>query len=317
MSVPEILTNDTHECVTSYEEGDYRLTLRIISIFVLLVTSFIGVATPTLVKGCGWKTVDRILYIGKFFGAGVITATGFVHIMPEAVQVLSDPCLPEFFQVYNASAGLFALIAAFFTHLMEYTAWTFTSSDEKDEDDSKEGTDNPHQEGHGHAHLLDHSKANKVAVYILEAGIAVHSVIIGVDLGLTVGEFETLFIALVFHQFFEGIGLGYRLAELKSKNKLRSLINCMFYSMTTPLGVAIGIATHLGTVRSDYVMTTEVKGIMDALAAGILIYVALVSLLAQEFMSESFRELSRKQKIVNFVSLYCGAGLMSLIGLWA
>jgi zinc transporter 1/2/3 len=119
----EVLANTS--CVMVYEEGEYNLSLRIASIFILLFTSFVGVATPTLVKGRGWKVVDQILMIGKFFGAGVITATGFIHILPGAVQVLGDPCLPEFFQVYTASAGLFALIAVLFTHLMEYLAQNF------------------------------------------------------------------------------------------------------------------------------------------------------------------------------------------------
>lgn len=61
--------------------------------------------------------------------------------------------------------------------------------------------------GHSHAHglsLLDESQ-RRISTYILEAGIAAHSVIIGVSLGVSTGsEFTGLLIALVFHQFFEG-----------------------------------------------------------------------------------------------------------------
>lgn len=250
----------------------------------------------------------------------------FVHIFPDAIDTLNDPCLPEFYQVYNASAGLFALVAALFTHLMEYAAVNYVASKKKGHKSSKgeheeilksEETE-PKVHGHGHAHgFLNTDQGNTVAVYILEAGIAIHSVIIGVDLGLAMDEFETLFIALVFHQFFEGIGLGYRLAELKTKHRWRSLINCFFYSLTTPLGVAIGVATHVKTAYTNYVITTEVKGIMDSLAAGILIYVALVTLVAEEFVSEEWSKFSTTEKTINFIALYIGAGLMSLIGLWA
>jgi len=312
------MMNDSHvDCLTTYEEGDYQLKLRIGSIFVLLVTSFIGVATPSLVKGRNWKTVDRVLYVGKFFGGGVITATGFVHIFPDAVQALSDPCLPEFFQAYSASAGLFAMIAALFTHLVEYIAeeYSAASSSSKSDHDSKEEHEVDTQQ-HQHHHFVE-SETSSVAVYILEAGIAVHSVIIGVDLGLTVEEFDSLFIALIFHQFFEGIGLGYKLSELKSKLRIRSIINCLLYSFTTPLGVAIGIATHINSTSSNYSTTVAVKGIMDAMAAGILIYVALVTLVAAEFKTQAFRKLSIQQKCINFTALYFGAGLMALIGLWA
>lgn len=45
---------------------------------------------------------------------------------------------------------------------------------------------------------------------MLEIGIVVHSVIIGISLG-TAGSIDTikpLLVALSFHQFFEGMGLG-------------------------------------------------------------------------------------------------------------
>lgn len=58
--------------------------------------------------------------------------------------------------------------------------------------------------------------AQIIAIAILECGILLHSVIIGLTLGIS-DEFVTLFIALVFHQLFEGLGLGSRLCALKLK----------------------------------------------------------------------------------------------------
>jgi zinc transporter 1/2/3 len=60
-----------------------------------------------------------------------------------------------------------------------------------------------------HSHLLGlalPSDAQKrISTYILEAGVAAHSVIIGVTLGVATGsEFTGLLVALLFHQFFEG-----------------------------------------------------------------------------------------------------------------
>jgi zinc transporter 1/2/3 len=86
------------------------------------------------------------------------------------------------------------------------------------EHDAKHASGHSHQDmnhhhhhtqevGHSHAHglsLLDESQ-RRISTYILEAGIAAHSVIIGVSLGVSTGsEFTGLLIALVFHQFFEG-----------------------------------------------------------------------------------------------------------------
>ena len=49
-----------------------------------------------------------------------------------------------------------------------------------------------------------------MAVQVLELGILVHSVIIGVSLGASLrpSTIRPLIGALSFHQFFEGIGLG-------------------------------------------------------------------------------------------------------------
>jgi zinc transporter 1/2/3 len=49
----------------------------------------------------------------------------------------------------------------------------------------------------------------KITAVILEAGIALHSLIIGITLGVTSGhEFVSLLIAVAFHQFFEGFALS-------------------------------------------------------------------------------------------------------------
>lgn len=52
--------------------------------------------------------------------------------------------------------------------------------------------------------------AQLIAIAILEFGILSHSVIIGLTLGIS-DEFVTLFVALVLHQMFRGLGLGSRL----------------------------------------------------------------------------------------------------------
>lgn len=54
----------------------------------------------------------------------------------------------------------------------------------------------------------DHNH-RQITAYILELGIATHSIIIGLTLGITTGpEFQTLLVAIVFHQFFEGFALS-------------------------------------------------------------------------------------------------------------
>ena len=72
------------------------------------------------------------------------------------------------------------------------------------------------------------------------------TVVIGVALG-TQGDnaFIPLFLAILFHQMFEGTGLGARIALIPGHG-LRKIVLATLYALTTPLGVAIGLGVHQG-----------------------------------------------------------------------
>lgn len=58
-------------------------------------------------------------------------------------------------------------------------------------------------------HLLLSHNHRQITAYVLELGIALHSLIIGLTLGVAAdAEFLTLLVALSFHQFFEGFALS-------------------------------------------------------------------------------------------------------------
>lgn len=93
---------------------------------------------------------------------------------------------------------------------------------------------------------LQHSETERLQLItlILEVGVAFHSVIIGVTLGALGGdEFVPLWIALLFHQFFEGFALGVTVLDAKFSGKFASMMVCL-YGLSTPVGVLIGILIH-------------------------------------------------------------------------
>ncbi|KAJ2491074.1 hypothetical protein IWW37_002631 [Coemansia sp. RSA 2050] len=57
-------------------------------------------------------------------------------------------------------------------------------------------------------------KRRALATYVLELGIALYSVLMGLALAISDRGFIALFLAVCFHQFFEGLALGTSLAEL-------------------------------------------------------------------------------------------------------
>uniref|UniRef100_A0A6B2LCE1 Zinc/iron permease n=1 Tax=Arcella intermedia TaxID=1963864 RepID=A0A6B2LCE1_9EUKA len=287
--------------------------MHIGAIFIILGASLFGVFAPIVIKIFRLESLDFAITLGKFFGAGVITATGFIHVFPAAVTALSDPCLPEFFTEYSASAGFFALVAVLLSHLIQFLAEGKFLQAFGEKDSEEEGASVP---SHGHAHgaLISENQKRTLSTYILELAIGIHSVIIGMDLGVSASEFTTLLIALCFHQFFEGIGLGYRIAEIKYKRKLFGYLSSFVYAITTPLGVAIGIAMRLNQSETS-ASGALVTGVLDAAAAGILIYSSM--LLIMEEFGLGFRKMTKARQAFCFVSFYAGCGLMATLGLWA
>jgi len=166
---------------------------------------------------------------------------------------------------------------------------------------------------------LEDYKAQMTAIFILEFGIVFHSIFIGLTLAVAGSEFNTLFIVIIFHQTFEGLGLGSRLAVTPwpSNRRWTPYVLALAYGLSTPLAIAIGLG-----VRKSYppnsATTLIVNGVFDSISAGILIYTGLVELMAHEFMfSNSMRKASIKTVMAAFITMCLGAGLMALLGKWA
>ncbi|KAF7729529.1 high-affinity Zn(2+) transporter zrt1 [Apophysomyces ossiformis] len=269
-------------------------------------------------------------------GTGVILATAFVHMLPEALENFHSPCLSEGWRSYEAFAGVFCMIASFALQLLELAAVANldrirarrrqNSGDvEKvqvtaSEESSQATAHNNEHVGHVHsAGLLEDDQSFKnIGTLMLELGIVMHSIIIGITLANTGNEqFITLLIALVFHQFFEGIALGTRVNDLNNKSWKKPFIMGLVFLVMTPIGVAIGIGIH-SSFNPNSSSATLASAILDSLSAGILLYNAYVSLMSMEINhNEEFRKSSFRRKVVCFMSMYIGAGLMALLGKWA
>ncbi|KAL9631785.1 MAG: hypothetical protein Q9204_004069 [Flavoplaca sp. TL-2023a] len=154
---------------------------------------------------------------------------------------------------------------------------------------------------------------------LLEVGILFHSVFIGMALAVAVGSEQIiLLIAIAFHQTFEGLALGSRIAAVGWRPKApQPWLMALAYGCTTPLGQAIGIATH-NLYDPDSETGLLVVGIMNAISSGLLTFTSLVDLLSEDFLSDdSWRNLRGTRRIIAFSLVFGGAFGMSLIGAWA
>lgn len=159
-----------------------------------------------------------------------------------------------------------------------------------------------------------------IGVAILEFGVIFHSVIIGLTLGSTSthSDFVTLFIVIIFHQMFEGLGLGVRLAFLPlKKGSWIPYIGALAYPLVTPIGEAIGIGVRK-SYNGNSATANYVTGTLDSVSAGILCYTAFVELIAHDFVfNDKMRTAPIWLLILDMFYVFLGAGLMALLAKWA
>lgn len=103
----------------------------------------------------------------------------------------------------------------------------------------------------------------------------------------------------------------------ESKGKYQPWLMALAYGCTTPIGQALGIATH--TLYSpDSEIGLIVVGVMNAISAGLLTFASLVELMSEDFLSdESWKYLRGKKRVAACVLVFMGAFFMSLVGAWA
>ncbi|XP_040379999.1 zinc transporter 9-like [Oryza brachyantha] len=346
-SLPLLAVAADCECQPSdegHDKGKSR-TLKIIAIFCILVGSSAGCAIPSLGRRFPALRPDTNFFFAiKAFAAGVILATAFVHILPVSFDKLGSPCLTSGPWRKYPFTGLVAMLGAEATLLIDTIATGYFQRVQ----DSRaaaaavvvgcpDATPHHDHELGGHAHGVSAAIASatmhngaadcdaddrakltrhRVISQVLELGIIVHSIIIGISLGASESPstIRPLVAALTFHQFFEGIGLGGCIVQ--ARFRLKSTVTmAIFFSITTPLGIVIGIGIS-SAYNENSPTALIVEGLLDAAAAGILNYMALVDLLAEDFMNPRVHKSGMLQLLIS-VSLLVGTALMSLLGIWA
>ncbi|KAL4354285.1 hypothetical protein GQ457_06G001370 [Hibiscus cannabinus] len=314
------------------------LKYKMAAIASILVAGALGVCFPLLGKTIkALRPEKNLFFIIKAFAAGVILSTGFIHVLPDATENLTSPSLNENLWGKFPFAGLVAMTASIGTLMVDVLAtFHYTKSHlQKTQqslhgDQENTGENKIHLAVHTHAgdqentgeneiHLAVHTHADstqlvrhRVVSQVLELGIVVHSVIIGISLGASESPktIRPLVAALTFHQFFEGMGLGGCISQAKFKSRA-VIIMALFFSLATPVGIVIGIGvTNIYKESSPTALIVE--GLLNAASSGILIYMALVDLLAADFMNPKL-----ENKAAASVSLVLGAALMSLLAIWA
>ncbi|KAJ0087859.1 hypothetical protein Patl1_33211 [Pistacia atlantica] len=274
------------------------LKYKVGAIASILVAGAIGVCLPILGKSFeALRPEKNTFFVIKAFAAGVILSTGFIHVLPDAFENLTSPCLNENPWGKFPFTGFVAMMATIGTLMVDASATSYYTKSHfnKSKPGNFPGDEEMVQPHEDHVHVHTHGTHGHS-----------HGAIPSAD--------SELLRHRIISQFFEGMGLGGCIAQAKFKSKAIAIM-VLFFSLTTPVGIAIGIG--ISNVYNENSPTALiVEGIFNAASAGILIYMSLVDLLAADFMNTKVQTNKGLQIAVN-ISLLLGAGCMSLLAKWA
>ncbi len=140
---------------------------------------------------------------------------------------------------------------------------------------------------------------------------------------------------VLFHQIFEGVALGACIAELPSKKSSTQELDysrettdygetvslstkfllALPYVFIAPLGMVIGVSL-LNRFNGNDPSTITLIGTLEALSAGILIWVGVVEMLAHDWVHGELATASAGKRAVCLVALVVGMGALALLGNW-
>ncbi|KAJ5193343.1 hypothetical protein N7449_009485 [Penicillium cf. viridicatum] len=332
-------------CYINAEGNEYngQLGARVSAIFVIMIVSSAATFFPVLAQRAPRLRIPIYVYLfAKYFGAGVIIATAFIHLLDPAYgEIGPNTCvgMTGHWADYSWCPAI-VLTSLMGVFLMDFGAerWVelkYGVCREDPETMMSTGGEVRRVDSRVSARHADDKQVKEIesqtselaiersvkqqlaALLILEFGVIFHSVIIGLNLGVAGDEFATLYPVLVFHQSFEGLGIGARMSSIPfKKGSWLPWFLCSAYGLTTPISIAIGIGLRT-TYNPGSFTANVVSGVLDSISAGILVYTGLVELLARDFLFDPHRTQDNRRLAFMVVTMILGAGIMALLGKWA
>ncbi|CAD0090082.1 unnamed protein product [Aureobasidium vineae] len=263
---------------------DYNIPLRIGLVFAILATASIGVFGPIF------------LSLGRFKSGSIV-----MSIIKQFELMFANHCLGGL--KYEATTAAIVMAGIVISFVPEYVGariflWRVSkhtapaSPSPEQSHESKGAKTNETPVGHHLIHSGDaHAQSpalQKLKVNIMEAGIIFHSL---------------------------RLALGSRISDLQIK-VVEKVIMATAFAVVTPIGMAIGIGV-LNQFNGNDPSTIIAIGTLDALSAGILLYVGLVEMLAHDWIHGELSRAPMRHIIPAGTSLVAGLVLMSVLGKWA
>eukprot|EP00956_Cyclotella_meneghiniana_P017579 scaffold28858_cov71-Cyclotella_meneghiniana.AAC.4 len=312
-------------------------TWKVISMVVFTVLSIIGFAIPVILEN---RANQLYVTSGTMFSAGVLLAAGFVHLLVDSNETVSEVCGEECFPWSFAVAGI--IMNTYGGKNTAETSDGVGNVGEKNEpqQDSRPARASveydadasmmtmsrvgsafsviPNQDGlaDGHHHHTHDGHLDWLTSAILTFALDIHVILEGLGIGATndVSEIESQFVAVAFHKFFTAYALSTQLVEdglwSNPQKRVYYFISTGLFIGLNFLGIGIGWAI---SSENDSDSDTLGTAIIIAMCAGSFVYVSAIEIIPEQMEIIRSRRLSTPLIIFCFLLGYC---LMTLLGKW-
>ncbi|XP_022952941.1 zinc transporter 1-like isoform X2 [Cucurbita moschata] len=325
LCLPALVSGGRESCTcdsdaaAEHNAAQEAIKYKLGSIASVLAAGAAGVSLPLVGKRIPSLRPEKdIFFMIKAFAAGVILGTGFVHILPDAFQDLTSPCIGQNPWAHFPVAGFIAMASSIGTLMVDTFATTFYHRRHFSKPKQLLADQETAEEHAGHVHVHTHATHGhahgSAAAAVPAEDLSLTELIRYRIISQSPATIKPLLVALSFHQFFEGMGLGGCISQAQFRWRSAAAM-ATFFSVTAPVGIAVGIGIT-GVYRDDSRRGLIVEGSMNSASAGILIYMALVDLLAADFMNPRLQNNLGLQLGAN-ISLLLGAACMSVLAKWA
>ncbi|CCW65727.1 unnamed protein product [Phytomonas sp. EM1] len=107
------ISEEEHSSLCDGLTGLYSFGWHIFGLFVILISSLIGVFLPLIITHVACLSRNPYIFaFSKAMATGVLLSASMIHLINEGAHMFLEPCVGAWVSSYKAYAFLFALIAA-------------------------------------------------------------------------------------------------------------------------------------------------------------------------------------------------------------
>ena len=291
-----------------------------------------------------WKDCSELfLSLGSCFGGGVFIAAGFIHLLGDASDDMTDYMNTNCtfsnkvcdypWEMLACSIGLLVtMLVDSIPRILRDKKYgrLFCKRPEASVTEDHNGI-----QVYGAIENRDDNEMNitrsPIVAYILFGALSFHSFMSGLALGVAKNGFNPLLFAILAHKGFAAFALGAEFVRTQHPNQRQDsyslgfgdarhgrwcsgpcgvtvrIAACMFaFCLATPLGLIIG-SVALGDEEGLAI------ALVTAIAAGTFLYVGIVEITAMELLGKP----QEGRTVTKAFVVALGFGLMALLGVWS